>query len=287
MLARQELDNAAIVVADNVTEYYYAGTDQEVWHLRNDFPCLMPPAPSLWIETRAPSRIVSRERGVQPSYHPGAWGIVFQTMPAQDHRGEFAHLFQERSPWSDLHPDAKWVVMGVLLIEHRKGLVFGPMAWWVIELDDQGQAIVDDPDVRVLEVVSVTDEKVARGFSATFLKPLLLAISFMHCKNVTTRTEVPPPKLSKAHQRRHGKPLTRYQVIDIHPFREAVQRAGGGRTGRQQALHQVRGHFKTYTTDNPLFGRHVGRWFWAQHIAGALEEGVVDKEYRIQSAGRT
>ncbi len=75
---RDHLRSAAVIVADNVAEYLYAGTDQEQWDVTRDFPNLAPPFPTFWIETRRPSRIVSRERGELPSeLLPFRWGMLF------------------------------------------------------------------------------------------------------------------------------------------------------------------------------------------------------------------
>lgn len=49
-------NQAPVIVADNVTEYYYAISDREVWNYE-DFPNVAPPFPSFFIETRRPSII--------------------------------------------------------------------------------------------------------------------------------------------------------------------------------------------------------------------------------------
>jgi hypothetical protein len=62
---------------DNVAEYLYAQTDQEVWDVKRDFPCLAPPFPEFWMEFHRPSKIVSNETGTQTSaglpYRVGLW----------------------------------------------------------------------------------------------------------------------------------------------------------------------------------------------------------------------
>jgi hypothetical protein len=91
-----------IVVADNVCEYLYAGTDQEEWDLTEDFPTLAPPFPLFWLEMRRPSKLVSTEYGERSSrLMPYAWGYVIEaiapatvadTLAAELARGEIGPL---------------------------------------------------------------------------------------------------------------------------------------------------------------------------------------------------
>jgi len=44
----------------------------------------------------------------------------------------------------------------------------------------------------------------------------------------------------------------------------------------------VRTHFKKYTADAPLFGKHVGRYVCGMHAAGGAQQDVVVKDYDIR-----
>ncbi len=113
------------------------------------------------------------------------------------------------------------------------------------------------------------------------INPLLLAISFMHCKNVELRNEAPPRKLMKRAAER-GHPLCSYKVLDIIPLKQTLHREGISEApGIKKALHLCRGHFKTYTEEKPLLGRAVGTFFWPQHLRGGKEHGVIVKDYSI------
>jgi hypothetical protein len=77
-LDRKYLLNAQPYLIDNVSEYFYAQTDQETWDVKTDFPCLAPPSPEFWMEYSRPSKIVSKERGVQDSSNmPHRVGMLF------------------------------------------------------------------------------------------------------------------------------------------------------------------------------------------------------------------
>ena len=112
--------------------------------------------------------------------------------------------------------------------------------------------------------------------------PVLLTLSFMHCKNVDLRPVTPPEKLSRKHRKQHGHELVRYHVLDVEPIRRVLDKyRKGTREDLRRALHICRGHFKTFTPDAPLLGRGVGTYWWAPHVRGSKETGIVLKDYRV------
>lgn len=113
-----------------------------------------------------------------------------------------------------------------------------------------------------------------------------MTVSFMHCQNVEVSETEPPARLSRKWQRCRGRPLVRYRVLDIAPMREILDRDGEVQAkGLRHALHICRGHFKTYTADSPLFGRHTGWYWWASRVRGTAEEGRVVKDYAVELDG--
>ena len=48
-----------------------------------------------------------------------------------------------------------------------------------------------------------------------------------------------------------------------------------------QRVHLCRGHFKEYTNENPLFGKHVGRFWWQPMVRGDKKRGVLNKDYDV------
>jgi hypothetical protein len=281
----QRLREATKLVVDNVTEFYFAVDDKEVWDLLQDFPCLAPPFDNFWVETNRASRIVSRVYGIQSTAeHARAWGGHFTVHEMDRVRDPYARwLRQQDSPWEGPAPDAKWIVNVALFVEWEKGQIYGPAGLFSLELDEAGRAVELPGEQTRLLLITPTQN--APELTDGFLKPLLLGISFMHCQNVSQVPVTPPPKLSRAHERRHKIPLTRYHVLNIEPFKAAAKRQGGGHSGTVTALHIRRGHFKHYTADRPLFGRHTGTWFWPQRLVGEVSEGTVVKDYRLDLAG--
>lgn len=47
------------------------------------------------------------------------------------------------------------------------------------------------------------------------------------------------------------------------------------------ALHMVRGHFKTYTSEAPLLGKLTGRYYWPPHARGSRAVREIEHEYRV------
>jgi hypothetical protein len=67
LLSLAAVAEAQVLVIDNVAEYFYAGTSQEEWDPKEEFPCVAPPYPVFWMEYRRPSRILSTDYGVKSS----------------------------------------------------------------------------------------------------------------------------------------------------------------------------------------------------------------------------
>jgi hypothetical protein len=114
------------------------------------------------------------------------------------------------------------------------------------------------------------------------LMPMWLALSFLHCKNVTLTTEAPchsckPLKKGEQCRRLH------YHVLNIKPMQEILRRDGQSEaTGLKKALHICRGHFKDYR-QRGLFGKYQGLYWWDAHIRGRGSERVVVKDYNVHS----
>jgi hypothetical protein len=131
---------------------------------------------------------------------------------------------------------------------------------------------------KLLDIHARWDQLMAR---AEVLPTLLYAHSLLACKNVETETVKPPAKLSKARQRRGHPPMVSYRTLMIRPSKgsSAGERISLG--DGQSAAHIVRGHVKQYTQDAPLFGKHVGNWFWAPQLRGSEEHGTIIKDYKV------
>jgi hypothetical protein len=73
-------------------------------------------------------------------------------------------------------------------------------------------------------------------------------------------------------------------VIDGNTGRSAGA-SGGGAEGNGRR-HLARGHFKTFTEDAPLLGKHVGTYWWGWQLRGQEGSGVIEKTYTLRAGRR-
>lgn len=203
---------------------------------------------------------------------------------------------------------AKWVLGATLYVDGGTGFEHEPWWAWTFPVNAAGE-LIPNPQPgrestagffsmplgwirRAMERSFQTnrdclgqDPRVFATELFGYVKPLFLALSFMHCKNVRQVVQSPPPKLAKRRAARGRPPLCTYRVLDIQPMRRVLVREGGGESGEagKKAFHIVRGHFKTYTEAKPLLGHAVGTFWFPQHIAGSKAHGVVAKDYTVEA----
>lgn len=277
-----------IIAIDNVAHYYFevAGKHPSEWGPW-DFPNVAPPFTSAFFEF--PWRLAwspANARGPQPC-HVGLWMSALEIRDGIWPGGRQAIL-------DDAPPDARWHVSQVSVVqyhEHRPPVGGVVLGYYV---NDHGEFLQRGTDI-VFRAKSVQPRHAAlsvderRDIAEVLMRavhyPAMLAVSFMHCKNVGQPLVEPPPKLSRAHERRHGQPLVKYYTLQIDPMREVLKREGGSEQhGLKKALHICRGHFATYREERPLFGRVAGTVWRPMHTRGQAKDRLVIKDYAVHPA---
>lgn len=311
---RHWLSSATIVSAKNVGDYCFA-TETEACDPFKDFPHVAPPWREFFIEFDAPVAVgPPSSRTAWPEQFPRKWGVLCAAVERND--PEFSMVGNtcrqdavECAPPKDRKgldvalrdalAQARWLLTLMVFLEYEKGAITGPEWTWTIPVSDtgtilsaptgpQGALFTFDGPCKSCQTYRDIEERpdtlpVYKDLFAMLLKPVLLALSFAHCRNVTVRAVDPPPKLSRRHEQRHGVPLSRYYVLDIDPMKKVLRSEGGIETvGLKQALHICRGHFKTFD-EKPLFGKLRGTYFWHDHVRGEPTQGTISKDYRITS----
>jgi hypothetical protein len=297
------LSRAQIFVIDNVADYFYMGTDQEHWDEQTDFPNVAPPFPVFWMEWKKPARIVSRVHGItKPDSHADMTGVLmrvskvdgtdgvralmrhwfggYATLGAKDQvEGSTEYLVTDRAA------PPRWLLHASIYIQDYRvdpdGLPSGPSFEYMNTIDEHGR-LTGGPSMLIPLPQEWVNEN-GHLFSSAVL-PAFMALSLLHCKNVSVEENVSPPKLARSIQKRHGvAPLT-YKTLVIEPMTRQIQGARNvGDTGRQLRLHIVRGRFRTYTEERPLFGKHAGTWWWDSWVRGDARAGVVLKDYEVMA----
>lgn len=273
---------AQLVIIDNVAEYHFQDPKKMANVKASDFPNVMLPFECTFMEmnTRSfnipgvyeqcgvlmdmikPDSVLSQQAqdlfaGLKPTY------ILRGQLFAYCKHGQFQFKRPELVASFGLPVSAEGQILSPTGQLAVIGTVFGP---------DQDSQTRDTRDLIPF-------------LMSTYVSPCLLALSFMHCRNVKMMTEWPSPKLSWKHQRKTGRPLLKYHVLQIDHMKQVLETEGHASSeGMKAALHICRGHFKTYGRDGKglLFGKHTGTVWIPMHTRGNMEEGVVVKDYDVK-----
>lgn len=104
-------------------------------------------------------------------------------------------------------------------------------------------------------------------------------LTLCHCQNVSiVRAQHPRPLRRRLD--RLGVPDPHMNVLKLTGTREVyLTGPSAPEPGDGVALHRVRGHFKRYTPERPLFGRIVGTVWHSDHLRGNPERGTIQHQY--------
>lgn len=268
------------VVADDVARMYWQ-SEQIAWDSTSDFGPLRPPFDYMWIEGRVPADV----------FAGGGWqhiaesermtnGSIVTVQPAAGQH-EWEH-FTGYTPTDGL----------IVSMAHFSALPDGPVMAMpcgsrlhISEDGDYIGRVIITPESERWDLIATRISKAAmdamiasEGMAAHVA---MLAISLMNCKNVQLEDHEPSAKVSKRHKDRTGVPLVRYTTIALPKPSGPSKAEMTSAVGEPQPWHLVRGHFKTYTQDAPLFGSRVGTWWWGWQTRGSAKNGLVVKDYEV------
>lgn len=102
----------------------------------------------------------------------------------------------------------------------------------------------------------------------------LFSLALVNCKNVSLRER----KYSVA--RGEGPLGGSFHELLIG----TSQTSSSGKPGLEAAAnraHLARGHFKTFTPESPLMGRHIGTYWWGWQVRGDADIGTITKTYSL------
>lgn len=274
---RRRLKNAQVFEITNIADYFWEGSSQEEWDVFSDFPCIMSPFENVWFEYRAPAKIVSNTCGTRE--WDGAFsrcGVLVSTTPCPpDLRTGVDKVknFQLSSLFFQSFPN------------HPAGSIRGPLmsiGYWVTESGEpktaNGKSIMAIP----MHKPEYSDLPRSKHYNIyhNALYPVLLALTFINCRNTVICERKPDAKLSAVHDRKYGKPLVKFKILEIEPVKRIFERHAGSGVPLKRALHVCRGHFKDYR-EHGLFGRNKGLYWWGNQVRGTSERGIVVKDYEM------
>lgn len=246
---------------DNIAAYWIHH-DQWEFSYDKDFGPLRLPYRAMWVE-HGTHRNESQQAGILDA----GW-VLIEYPPGSPGRPDLEYR-------EDPHPD-QYLIVAYLF--NKTGHLNQHGVWtWVTKDGEWVTSLLDFPEnsvfIRGLGVDAARDELTAMH------KPVMLAVGLANCKNIAvddmaTRKERKSRRASK--QRFSG---TEYKVIRL-PGAPSNRIDGNVPTNRESRLHTVRGHFKTYTDENPLFGRLTGTWWWPPTARGNKKNGEIISSYK-------
>jgi hypothetical protein len=265
-----EMRQAEIINIQNVAEYFYEVSDQENWSVTEDFPNLAPPFPAFWMEYNFPEVSRSGERIIPMPIRGMRVGLLFLSKEAPENKHS-----------------VKWATVITLFIQWQNQIK-RPCQWSMF-MNAEGKVVSNEEGVPQFWAHfpparrSETQEGLVQeaGANLTGLWPGLMAVTFLHCKNVSLDSHAPATREPGQRRNRHATNV-RFHTLSIEPLKKILRSEGGAQeTGGKHALHICRGHFKDFSKGKGLFGKYKDIFWWDSQVRGCADEGVVLKDYWI------
>lgn len=275
-----------VIVVDNVADYlWHEGFSEDDWsYSPASFPNVAPPFDVWWMEYEKP-------RGVDFEHveHVGALVTAFDmdSPYASELRLAAAQIFNAL----DEGVEVKWLVQWQQVISRPMGaLAASTMLLAVAPTGEPvGGVLGALEDLLYTKDVIQNDDDYGRlvGGSFQLLRPMLLALSMMHCRNVNM-VEQQAPRHERRRAEKTGKPQPlRFSTINITPMQRVLRGEGNsGEVGLKKAMHICRGHFKHFD-EKPLFGRVRGTFWWGSQVRGTSSRGKVVHDYKVEPQSGT
>lgn len=286
---RKSVDNAVVVDCQNLVAIAKQKAEAPGGALisKEEYPDFRLPYPDMWFEYKAGVSEVSKT----PFDRVGVLGRCVEKSPNADQH-VVKHLRDDNKCCS-LHYD-------FTLFLKFKGVVIGPTFSICLSVTEQGEihhgAIINYSDKRCYgeKVLRVENGKhlvnllyspdVAKGMTnaiCSLALPAFVAVQLMNCKNIIQEEKEPPTTINERHRRDHP-PLVKYKILKIERKGTAAQAASADiQNPGIMPYHFCRGHFKRFTAEKPLLGRHVGTYWWEAQARGSKKQGEVIKDYEV------
>ena len=166
--------------------------------------------------------------------------------------------------------------------------ITGPVAWFRIALDEQGNPI--DINHMYPGNITVTGDDRVRDAGVATLRDLMLNIAITCVRAYmiagASNVELVEATYPRRIQKRLERTGTRLQTIVIKRTGKTYQHKAGQKLGGDIPQEFVRGHFAKYGIDGrgKLFGKYTGKFWIPGHVRGSIES---DKErevdYRVEA----
>lgn len=172
--------------------------------------------------------------------------------------------------------DNSWQMFFFLMVNGTPTLL--PMTL-VVNVDDSGMFSGISTNNHAAAPGTSDGAKVSTAVDLGF--DALATIGFLNCQNVTTEEVDRSANVRRRRPSRNKASSLNYNTIQL-PGISSGDGTPGNKTGTM-AHHMARGHFKTFTEEAPLFGKHTGTYWWGWQVRGDRNNGITVSDYQIQS----
>ena len=253
----EEYRNLPAVTCDDIAAWYE--TNRDVGMGEKDYGPFRLPFPLMWLEAHSPAG----DKWEGP--------VGDMKLQAVEEHSKAWLLFQKGN-----------VVMCLGMFFLLRGIVTAVPVIWTAQFSDEGTMTQDKwvmaypDDLPREDALSLSNE----------LNIPMLAIGFMNCRNVSIKDEPAPVRTGRKARSdsRARRSYTTYAEIIVKGLHN-ITTIGSLRSHtsqREMSPHVVRGHFKTYTEANPMFGNQTGTWWWEHHVRSGTE--ATPKTYVVTKA---
>lgn len=275
-------EDVKLVSAQEATDRYWYD-ENDVWEFAKDFGNMAPPYPRMWLESTAHVPAGSPVNGkvsAEKSDHRVGYGL--ESYNRDDFMHEYGSFF---APGILDASKFKWAYAVQVYMDGLAEYLTMMGGMSAYRAPAMGFLLLDG-DGNYLEHTQVFEGGVPKDVQ-TFARDSLwgpakaafFAVSMMNCRNVSLSTQQTRQRGGKK-SRRAVKPSVEYKTIHL-PTPRAESSALSRSNASTQKLHTARGHFKTYTEDSPLMGKHVGTYYWGWQVRGNRTNGEVISSYRV------
>lgn len=255
-------------------EFLPAGIDQATFVER--IGPVRPGAEALWVEAEVPDGLPSRPnvRRIGAIVHRSKTRTSFMEKPYTGAEHEYwieAYLRDADGLSTRLEQDLRFRL-------DDRGFLAGLEFMSYRSILRPGNPFLKDAKSMVASDYDDQEQPTAPAVEA--MNRVFFALALMNCRNVSLR------------ERGAGKLKGTAQTGDA--FHEVVidgNTRGSADNGGESAegtgrRHLARGHFKTFTEDAPLLGKHVGTYWWGWQVRGQEGSGTIEKTYTLRAGRR-
>jgi hypothetical protein len=205
-----------------------------------DWPLIRPPFEFMWFEFT----------------HHDATGKIDQGM-----------LVDSRSESDDIEPQS--MLVSIFNRAYSETFLMGQSEIWWDENYAYKNASMESP----------FENQDQKDWMASSIRTLLYALTFFHCKNIETVYKENNRKIAAKFQKKYGIQKPAFHTIEVHFATHRTVSTPSGKSGIKHA-QIIRGHFKRFSPEAKLMGKHVGVFFWHPHVRGTIGEPTAN-DYRV------